>query len=52
MELEVAVDKINEVLSRYEINWKTLLNIISAIYVVHSSGSMLLKGIYNKSQNN
>lgn len=45
LEVEKVVEKIDEILERYEVNWKTLLLVVSIIQVCHPTGNKLLKGI-------
>lgn len=44
------LDKIDEILNRYEINWKNLLLIISTVQVCYPTGNKNVKGILFFSQ--
>ncbi len=44
--MEKVVSKIEDVLNRYEINWKTLLLIVSTVQVCYPTGTRSLKGTF------
>ena len=44
LDAEEVVDKIDEILTNYEINWKTILLVISVIHVIYAEGSKTVKG--------
>ncbi|EFX83632.1 hypothetical protein DAPPUDRAFT_301633 [Daphnia pulex] len=47
LEVGTVLDKIDEILNRYDINWKSLLLIVSAIQVCYPTGSKYLKAFIN-----
>ncbi|XP_057381020.1 uncharacterized protein LOC130703609 [Daphnia carinata] len=47
LEVENVLKKIDEILNRYEINWKNLLLIISAVQVCYPTGNQHLKTLIN-----
>lgn len=44
LEADKVLERIEDILNRYEINWKTLLLVVSAIQVCYDSGNRRLKG--------
>ena len=46
LDAQAVVEKIDDILSRYEVNWKTLLLVISVIHVCYPLGTKHLKGNY------
>lgn len=44
LEVVTVLEKIDEILNRYEINWKTLLLIVSTVQVCYPPGNKHLKG--------
>jgi hypothetical protein len=44
LEVVTVLEKIDEILNRYEINWKTLLLIVSTVQVCYPPENKHLKG--------
>lgn len=47
LEVETVLKKIDEILNRYEINWKNLLIIISTVQACYPTGNQHLKALIN-----
>ena len=43
LEVEIVVAKLDDILTRYEINWKTLLLVVSTIQICNFKGHKVLK---------
>lgn len=44
LEVEKVVEKLDDILNRYEINWKTLLLVVSAVQICYPAGNKHLRG--------
>jgi hypothetical protein len=46
LEAKQVLEKVEDILNRFDVNWKTLLLVVSAVQVCYPAGVRLLKGIF------